>query len=255
MSKRPILGIMCCTRQVGTENAQAVINRYIFGALKYADVNALLIPALPDFLDATDIAERLDGLLLTGSPSNMAPEHYGDTDGDGPYDTGRDEMVLKMIEAITAKMRPVFGICRGFQELNVALGGTLRRDVGSEGRNLSHHAPADVSFAEMFEHKHPVHLTDGGILRNTFEADYICVNSVHYQGVATVAPNVTIEATAPDGLIEAFSTHINKAPILAVQWHPEWATENNPHSQDYFKLLGRALRGDTLKGNNNGNAA
>ncbi len=246
MSKRPVLGIICCTRTVGIEPAQAVMNRYIVGALKYADVSALLIPALPDLIDAGDVAERLDGILLTGSPSNVAPHRYGDNDGDGPFDEGRDELVLKLVDAITEKSRPVFGICRGFQELNVALGGTLRRDVGTETRALSHHAPESVGFNEMFDHRHPVHLTKGGMLQTALRNDHIDVNSVHFQGVQRLAQNVMVEATAPDGLVEAFSHHINSAPILAVQWHPEWATDDHPHSQEYFKLLGRALRGDRL---------
>ncbi len=248
MSK-PVLGIICCSRRIGTEPAQAVMNRYVESAMKYADTNALLIPALPDLSDAADLVARLDGLLLTGSPSNVAPGHYGDDgDGDGPFDPARDEMVLRLVEATTNRHAPVFGVCRGFQELNVAMGGTLSRDLSAEHRSLKHHAPDGVAFDAMFDHLHDIHLAQGGILARAYNAEKLVVNSVHFQGVAKLGPSLTVEATAPDGVVEAFSSHQNGAPIVAVQWHPEWHTDNNPESQTFFHLLGRALRGDTLKG-------
>ncbi len=251
MSKRPVLGIICCTRTVGTEPAQAVMNRYVLAALHYADVNALLVPALPDLVDAADIVERLDGLLLTGSPSNVAPTRYGGSDdtADGPFDPARDEMVMRLVARMTDKSSPVFGICRGFQELNVALGGSLRGDVAAQSRALSHHALPEVGFADMFAHRHPVDLAADGILHRALRENTIEVNSVHFQGVDVLAPDLCVEATAPDGLVEAFSTHINAAPVLAVQWHPEWETDKYPQSQQFFTLLGRALRGDRLTRN------
>jgi putative glutamine amidotransferase len=247
---KPVLGIICCTRKIGTEPAQAVMNRYVSAAMKFADTNALLIPALPDLSDATGIVARLDGLLLTGSPSNMDPARYGEDvpDASGPFDAGRDEMVLRLVEAATAKHAPVFGVCRGFQELNVAYGGTLRRDTSVQSRDLKHHAPDGIPFEEMFAHLHDVELARGGILANVYGTTCLQVNSVHFQGVGILAPSLTVEATAPDGLVEAFSKHENGAPVLAVQWHPEWQTDDNPQSQAFFHLLGRALRGDKLNG-------
>ncbi len=243
MSARPVLGIICCNRIVGTETAQAVMNRYVRATMIYADVAVLLIPSLPDLMTAAEVAPRLDGILLTGSPSNVDTARYGETEGDGPFDTARDEIALTMIDAMIARQRPVFGICRGFQEINVALGGTLRRDTSASDDLIRHHAADDVSFDAMFDHRHGVALTPGGMLETAYQKNSLDVNSVHYQGVGTLAPLLQIEAVAEDGLVEAYSAIIGGAPVLAVQWHPEWNTEKNRDSQTYFHLLGKALRG------------
>ena len=244
MTARPVIGIIACQRLVGTEQAQSVIERYIRPLMQYADVAALIIPSLPDLMSAAEVAPRLDGVLLTGSPSNVATERYGEEGGNGPFDPGRDEIALTMVDRMTALGKPVFGICRGFQEINVALGGTLRRDTTISDELLHHHAADDVPFNAMFDHRHPVHLSEGGILQQAFGKSELSVNSVHFQGVSKLAPSLTIEATAPDGLVEAFSTRIGNARVIAVQWHPEWNTADNPDSQAYFSLLGRVIRGE-----------
>jgi putative glutamine amidotransferase len=244
MSARPVLGIIACNRQVGTEPAQAVMERYIRAAMTYADVAALIVPSLPDLMSAAEVAPRLDGILLTGTPSNVAPERYGEeVEGDGPFDLGRDEIALSMVDRMIDAQKPVFGICRGFQEINVALGGTLRRDTSASEELIRHHAPDGVSFDAMFDHRHPVELADDGILAQAYAKPALEVNSVHYQGIGKLADGLNIEARAPDGLVEAYSARPNGAPLLAVQWHPEWGTEDDPDSQTYFKLLGKALRG------------
>lgn len=241
---RPVLGIIACNRIVGTEPAQAVMERYIRAAMTYADVAALIVPSLPDLMSAAEIASRLDGILLTGSPSNVASQRYGDTGGEGPFDQGRDEMTLSLTKQMIAAQKPVFGICRGFQEINVALGGTLRRDTSASEDLIAHHAPDEVAFDAMFDHHHPVTLEAGGVLARAYGKTALAVNSVHYQGIDRLAEGLTIEARAPDGLIEAYSARPGGAPLLAVQWHPEWQTENNADSQIYFHLLGKALRGE-----------
>ncbi len=246
VSSRPVLGIICCNRVVGSEPAQAVMERYVRAAMVYADVAALLIPSLPDLMAASEVAPRLDGILLTGSPSNIGGGHYGSDDGDGPFDAGRDEVALSMIEAMIGRAKPVFGICRGFQEINVALGGTLRRDASSNPELLPHHAPDGTGFDAMFDHHHRVALTEGGILSRVYQRPELDVNSVHFQGISTLAPNLRVEAEAEDGLVEAYSATLTGAQVLAVQWHPEWATGANPDSQTYFRLLGKALRGEAI---------
>lgn len=243
MNARPVLGIIACNRIVGTEPAQAVMERYIRAAMTYADVAALIVPSLPDLMTAAEVAPRLDGILLTGSPSNVATARYGDDGGEGPFDEGRDEIALSLVDRMIDLQKPVFGICRGFQEINVALGGTLRRDTSASDDLLRHHAPDGVAFDAMFDHRHPVDLAEGGMLAKAYARPAIEVNSVHYQGIGTLADGLTIEARAPDGLVEAYSARPNGAPLLAVQWHPEWGTENDPDSQTYFHLLGKALRG------------
>lgn len=239
---RPLLGITACTRTIGEETAQAVIDRYVAAAARYADCVPVLIPARPDLFDAAELAARLDGVLLTGSPSNLAPAHYGEADaGEGPFDAGRDAVSLALVAAMRAANKPVFGICRGFQEINVAFGGTLARDLSAPERDLAHHAADDVAFAAMFDHAHDVSLVPGGVLAAATGCEQLHVNSVHYQGVDRLGQGLTVEALAADGVVEAVS--VSDPPLLAVQWHPEWAPDADPISQRFFALLGRALRG------------
>lgn len=241
---RPVLGITACTRTVGEETAQAVIDRYVVAASRYADCAPLLIPARPDLFDAAEVVGRVDGLLLTGSPSNLSPARYGaDEVGEGPFDVGRDAMSLALIAAARAAGKPVFGICRGFQEINVAFGGTLARDLAENDRALAHHAPDDVAFAAMFAHAHDVALAPAGVLAAAMAADRLRVSSVHYQGIDRLGNGLCVEARAEDGVIEAVSGPADGPPLLAVQWHPEWATDADAASQHFFALLGRALRG------------
>ncbi|HNJ48144.1 MAG TPA: gamma-glutamyl-gamma-aminobutyrate hydrolase family protein [Novosphingobium sp.] len=241
---RPVLGVIACQRTVGIEPAQAVMERYIRAAMKHADAAALIVPSLPDLMSAVEVAPRLDAVLLTGSPSNVEPHHYEDEGGEGPFDPGRDAIALSLVERMIGLGRPVFGICRGFQEINVALGGTLRRDTSASAELIAHHAPDGAGFAEMFDHLHPVTLSHDGMLARSFGKTGLTVNSVHFQGVGQLAPGLDVEARAPDGLIEGFSARPNGAPVIAVQWHPEWDADTNPDSQAFFNLLGQAMRGE-----------
>jgi len=246
---RPVAGIICCTRTVGAEPAQAVMNRYVASAMAYADAAALLVPSMPELMKASEVAARLDGLMLTGSPSNLDPALYGQevVDAPGPFDAARDAMTADLIRAMLDLGRPVFGVCRGFQEINVAFGGTLRRDMAASDELIDHHAPDEVDFNGMFDHEHRVDLAPGGVLATAFGAEVATVNSVHYQGVDRLGEGLAVEARAPDGVVEAVSASVNGAPVLAVQWHPEWKTERNPQSQAFFQLFGRALRGEGLR--------
>jgi putative glutamine amidotransferase len=247
MADRPVLGIICCNRIVGTEAAQAVMDRYVRAAMRFGDVAALLVPAIPELMRAEEVIERVDGILLTGSPSNVGAAHYGEADGDGPFDRARDAMTLSLITAATGARKAVFGICRGFQEINVALGGTLRRDTSESEDLIAHHAADDVEFNAMFDHNHMVSLIEGGVLAKAYAKQSITVNSVHFQGIGRLSPQLTVEAVAPDGLVEAVSATINHAPVLGVQWHPEWQTDLNTESQIFFKLLGETLRATMRK--------
>ena len=245
---RPVAGIICCTRTVGIEPAQAVMNRYVAEAMRHADAAALLVPSLPELMRASEVAGRLDGLMLTGSPSNLDPKSYGDgaDDAPGPFDAARDAMTRDLINAMLDRGKPVFGICRGFQEINVAFGGSLRRDMAVSAELIPHHAPDEVGFNEMFEHTHPVVLTHNGWLARAFGVEATTVNSVHYQGVDRLGDGLRVEARAPDGVVEAVSAEVGGAPVLAVQWHPEWRTAANAESLTFFQLFGRALRGAPL---------
>jgi putative glutamine amidotransferase len=245
---RPVLGVICCNRSIDGQAGQAVMTRYLNSALRYAEAAGLLIPAMPGLFHAREVAPRIDGLLLTGTPSNLDPKRYGALadDAPGPFDPDRDEMTSELIAAMLDLGKPVFGICRGFQELNVAFGGTLRRDMAEHPDLLRHHAPDGVSFEEMFDHIHPVRLEEDGILKRAYGRDALDIVSVHYQGVDALGTGLRVEARAPDGVIEAVSANVNGAPVLAVQWHPEWKASENPQSQLFFQLLGRALRNEPL---------
>ena len=245
---RPVLGVISCNREIEGQQAQAVMTRYLVSALRYADAASLLIPALHELMQAKEVAPRLDGILLTGTPSNLDPKRYGELvdDAPGPLDPARDEMTAHLIEAMLELGKPVFGICRGFQELNVAFGGTLRRDMAENPDFIAHHAPSDQTFADYFAHVHPVKLTREGILERAYGQDNLDVVSVHYQGVDKLGSGLNVEATAPDGVVEAISANVNGAQVLAVQWHPEWRASENPQSQKFFELLGRALRREPL---------
>ena len=245
---RPVLGIICCNRLIQDQPAQSVMTRYLNSALVYADTAGLLIPAMPELVDAREVAPRLDGLMLTGTPSNVEPARYGAIveEPPGPFDPDRDEMTSRLIDAMLDIGKPVFGICRGFQELNVAFGGTLRRDMAEHPELIKHHAPDGGSFDDLFAHVHPVELKSGGILRKAYGEETLDVISVHYQGADKLGDGLRIEATAPDGVIEAVSAEVNGAPVLAVQWHPEWKAHENAQSQLFFKLLGKALRREPL---------
>jgi putative glutamine amidotransferase len=247
-TQRPVLGVIACNREIEAQSAQAVMTRYLVSAVKYADAAALLIPAMPELMHAKEVAPRLDGILLTGTPSNLDPKRYGELvdDAPGPFDPARDEMTAHLIEAMLDLGKPVFGICRGFQELNVAFGGTLRRDMAENPDFIPHHAPSEQSFADYFAHVHPVKLVQNGVLERAYGQDNLDVVSVHYQGVDKLGQGLIVEATAPDGVVEAISANVNGGQVLAVQWHPEWRASENPQSQKFFELLGRALRREPL---------
>lgn len=240
---RPVVGIVCCNREVAGEAAQAVMNRYVAAATAGATADAVLLPVLPGSGDAANLVSRIDGVLLTGSRSNVGAGAGGVAGGAGPFDAARDARVMRLLDAAASLGCPVFGICRGMQEINVALGGTLRGDLAAS--DLPHHADSDDA-ATMFDHGHAVSLTLGGVLAGAFGTDRLLVSSVHYQGVATLAPSLAVEAHADDGLVEAVSAERGGAPWLAVQWHPEWRTFDHPDRQGFFALLGRALRGASL---------
>ena len=247
-ASRPLLGLICCTRAVGTEAGQSVMNRYVLAAARHADASTLLVPSLAGAAQACEVAPRLDGLLLTGSPSNVETRRYGahDPGAAGPFDPDRDEMALRLTRAMIAAGKPVFGVCRGLQELNVAFGGALRRDLGGAGDDLAHHAPDDATLEAMFGHAHEVELTPGGILAGRLGVGRLRVNSVHYQGIDRLGAGLAVEAVAPDGVVEAVSARIGDSQVLAVQWHPEWDAHANPQSAAVFDLLGRALRREAL---------
>jgi putative glutamine amidotransferase len=203
-----------------------------------------MIPSLGDSLDADDILSRLDGLLLTGSPSNVEPHHYdGEPSRPGTmHDPHRDETTLRLIDRALKTGIPLFAICRGYQELNVVLGGSLHQHVEEQPGYHDHRENPEEPLDVQYGPSHEVHLVEGGMLHSLAGADTVTVNSLHSQGVARLADGVTVEAVADDGLIEAFVVDGAPGYTLAVQWHPEWKVTENPFSLAMFKSFGDACR-------------
>lgn len=239
---RPVIGIIACGRMVEGEPAQAVKHRYLEAVEKYADAVPLIVPSNQDVGRATELVSRLDAVMLTGSNSNIAPHHYGSTRvGQAPIDDGRDAFSQALVHAAITAAKPVFGICRGLQEINVALGGTLR-DLRESDRGDAHHAPADASLEEVFGFGHEIAVNAGGMLRRIVDADRVDVNSVHFQAIDRLAEGLVVNATGPDGVIEAISASHTPAPVFAVQWHPEWRPEGRSHDLAFWHYLSEAAQ-------------
>ena len=236
---RPVVGVMCCNQFIDERDAQIVSSRFVTPLAQVAGLSVLLVPAIADAV--TGLVDRLDGLMLTGSGSNVCSSRYGGASlpEDQKTDGWRDEVALGLAGRMIERGRPVFGICRGVQELNVLFGGTLATDVGACG-----HFPADDSLALelLFSHRHAVELTPEGLLDTVMPARRLDVISVHRQGIARLGGGLSVEARAPDGLVEAVSAHPCGGPVLGVQWHPEWDVAGSEPSQAFFELVGDLVR-------------
>lgn len=218
--------------------------KYLKAIIEAADAVPLIIPVLADSLAIDELVDQVDGVLLTGSPSDIEPHHYG-SESDDPgalRDPHRDAMTLPIARHALETAVPLFAICRGFQELNVVLGGTLHqkvRDVpGYHNHKENPNDPLDVQYGPA----HPVVLSEGGLLAGLAGTGEVMVNSLHGQGVKKLADGVTVEAVADDGLIEAFTVDAAGAFALAVQWHPEWRASSNEFSSAMFRAFGDACR-------------
>ena len=243
-SKRPLIGIPADRRLLGAHPFHAVGEKYITAVLDAADALPLLIPSIGRELALEELLEDVDGLLFTGSPSNVEPHHYqGEPSLPGTlHDPARDATTLPLLPRAIAAGVPVLGICRGFQELNVAMGGTLWQQIHEVPGNLVHHEDAAQLLDVQYGPSHPVRLVEGGVLRAIAGADSLIVNSLHHQGVRDLAPGLVAEALAPDGVVEAFRVAGARRFALAVQWHPEWKPLENAFSSALFQAFGEAAR-------------
>jgi len=238
-ARRPVIGVLCCN-EVVDRPVQAVASRFIEPLSRVAGATVLLVPALADVMDTQALSERLDGLLLTGSRSHVSPWHYGgERAADDPSDEQRDLVALTLAGRMIDAGRPVFGICRGLHELNVLFGGTL-----SDTADPGHHRDEEgLSFADLFDNRHDVLLTAGGVLEGVSGASRLTVNSVHRQGIDRLGSGLTVEAvSADDDLVEAFSARPCGGEVLAVQWHPEWEGCKHVAERAFFERIGSALR-------------
>ena len=218
--------------------------KYIEAVAQGAGAVPVLVPALGSEIDLPSLLDACDGLLLTGSASNVEPQHYG-----GPasepgtlHDPDRDATTLPLIPRAIAAGLPVLAICRGFQEMNVAYGGTLNPRLHEVPGNLDHRddesMPLDVQYAPV----HEVLLEPGGQLQKIAGRDRLQVNSLHWQGVERLGNDLAVEARAPDGVIEAFRVADSASFALGLQWHPEWRFAQDAFSSALFAAFGKASR-------------
>ena len=243
-----IIGIPCCRREIvsatGNHPGHAVVKKYVDAVVDGAHGIPLLVPAEGDAVWADALVARLDGLLVPGSPSNVEPHHYaGDPSlPDTLHDPARDAIVLPLLRAAVRADLPVLGICRGIQELNVALGGTLHQNLHLLPGRLDHRAPSLDLLEDRYAHRaHAVALTQGGVVELLAGARELKVNSLHSQGIDRLAAPLKVEAIAPDGQIEAVS--LPKARfVVGVQWHPEFRFAEDPFAKTLFATFGTACR-------------
>ena len=244
MSRLPLIGVTACTKQVGLHLNHIAGDKYVRAVAVGAGGLPLVIPSLGELIDQPTLLASLDGLLFTGSPSNVEPHHYsGPASEPGtPHDPHRDQTTLPLIRDAVAAGIPVLGICRGFQEMNVAFGGTLHQKVQEVAGMMDHREPGDEPVEVQYAPRHSLRVQPGGLLAGLGLPDEIQVNSIHGQGVQRLAPGLRVEALAPDGLIEAFSVEGAKSFALGVQWHPEWQVRSNPNYLAIFQAFGEACR-------------
>jgi len=243
--KRPIIGIPADVKQLGNHSYHIVGSKYIDAIVNVAACTPLLIPALGNRQDINRILDVIDGLFLTGAVSMVEPSRYGKKPihDDILLDEARDATNFPLIDAALRNNLPLFGVCRGFQELNVAMGGTLFQAV-HEQNNMLDHREKPGSLDIQYGPAHTIKLSENGILKQLLaQADEITVNSIHIQGIDQLGNNLMVEAKAPDGLIEAISVSNTNSFALAVQWHPEWKATDNEHSIALFKAFGDACSG------------
>ncbi len=244
MRAKPVIGIPADRRQLDPHPFHMVGEKYATAIRDGADGLPFLIPALGDSIDTTTILQHVDGILLTGSPSNVEPHRYkGEASRPGTlHDPHRDETTLPLAQKALENGVPLFAVCRGFQELNVVLGGTLHQHVHEVEGYHNHKENPDDPLDLQYAPSHEVHLVEGGLLRELAGSDTVKVNSLHSQGVARLADGVTVEAIADDGLIEGFRVDGVDGFALAVQWHPEWKVTEDRFSMAIFKAFGDACR-------------
>lgn len=247
---KPLVGISCCTKLFGvfgTPN-HAASDTYVRATDQVVGGVPVLVPANGGCADIETLLARLDGLILTGSRSNVQPALYGGPPhAEGtPEDEMRDATTLPLIRGAVRRGIPVLAICRGLQEFNVALGGSLHQRIQDLPGRLDHSTPLQPNPRVRSGKAHSVRLTLGGWLHRLAGSPDIAVNSLHNQGIDRLAPGLVVEAVAPDGIIEA--VRLPGAPAFAagVQWHPEYDFETDVVSRRIFEHFGEALRGDAM---------
>ncbi len=251
-SDKPVVLIPCDVKRVDIHPFHCVGEKYVNAVAHGADSWPLLVPAfgggedlepLTGHMDLDALLDMADGVFLPGSVSNVAPRHYGgEDDPELLGDPQRDALALELVHRTMARRVPLFAVCRGMQELNVALGGTLHPRLHRVPDLMDHREDVTAERAAQYEAAHPVTLRNGGLLERLLGSREIEVNSLHGQGIRDLAPRLVAEALAPDGVVEAVSCPDHDAFLLGVQWHPEWRYHENPVSVALFRAFGDAAR-------------
>ena len=249
MRSSPLVGLPSDRKQIGPHPFHAVGEKYIRAVVDGAGCLPVLLPSLSPPLEMAGLLDELDGLLLTGAHSNIEPRHYGrePSFAGNVHDPARDENTLSLVPLAIARGLPVLALCRGMQEVNVALGGTLHQKVHELIGFADHRENPNDPLGLQYAPAHPVELVAGGWLERIAGAREVSVNSLHGQGIRDLAPGLVVEATAPDGLIEAVRLDRGNPEtpdpfLLAVQWHPEWRVTENPFYLGIFQAFAAACR-------------
>ena len=245
--KRPLVGVTADYRTYDNSPYHVVGDKYLRAVWEAAGCTPIIIPALAESQEVEDLLDSLDGLVFTGSPSNVHPTLYGHTPSEHyePYDQARDAMAFQLIETALEKGLPSLFICRGFQELNAALGGTLFARLHEVKGRLDHRMPKHDDPDVRYGLRHAMAFTPGGRFAEIAGATEIEVNSLHGQGIDAPAPGLEIEGHAPDGTMEAVSVKGAKAFALGVQWHPEYKARENDFSSRLFRAFSEAVQGNS----------
>ena len=238
----PVVLVPACNRQIGLHPFHIAGKKYV-DFVRLAGCLPLVVPNAAAH-EIEPLLALADGVLLSGSPSNVHPRHFDQSVHDPalPLDPERDDWILPLVPALLARGVPLLAICRGAQEVNVALGGSLHQAVHEVAGYADHRAPASSEAGVQYADAHEVEVLPGGVLARIVDRPRFAVNSVHGQGVARLAPGLHVEARAPDGLVEAFSMPGAPGFNLCVQWHPEWLAAANPVSLQLARAFGQACR-------------
>jgi putative glutamine amidotransferase len=241
---KPVVAVSTDVRAFENYVWHAAPRQYIDAVIEGADVTPLLVPSFGDRLDLDAILDRVDGVMLTGSKSNVHPALYGGeaTEANGPYDEARDSTTLPLIRRALERGVPLLAICRGIQELNVALGGTLATEIQELPGRDDHRAPVSDNQDERFAIRQVVSIRPGTCLADVFGAGEIRVNSVHRQAIDRLGSRLEVEAVAEDGTVEAVAVAGSRAFAVGVQWHPEYWVRSDSASRRIFQAFGEAAR-------------
>jgi putative glutamine amidotransferase len=240
----PLVGLPADTYENSGFQFHSLGDKYVRALAEVSNVLPVMIPSMIDVMNLDALLEHFDGVLMTGAVSNVHPPHYGEKASvdHEPYDHGRDNTTLKLIRAVIDKGIPLFCICRGFQELNVVMGGSLETELQRGEGRLDHRAPKSDDINVRYAPSHSIRVTKGGMLERIIGKSETRVNSIHRQGVKVLGEGLNVEAVAPDGIIEAVSVKGAASFAFGTQWHPEFKASQNPDSVSLFNAFGDAVR-------------